>query len=122
MGFILDPTCQSVAAWLSAIGSSAAYSTEIDSHPQLEYSPQTNRLILKYQTGENTGILLRNFNEKSLVICIQALQTAIKFNEFLSQSETTENDNYEESSYMYELEPYRQEEAAGSITIPLSPC
>jgi len=65
-------------------------------------------------------------NEKSLAICIQALQKAIKFNDFLSQSETVEGDDYEESSYMYELELsrlcdlYKSEELKGNVSIPLS--
>lgn len=67
-----------------------------------------------------------NINENSLSVCIQALQKAIKFNEFLSQSETVESDDYEESSYMYELELnrlcelYKTEELKGNASIPLS--
>lgn len=65
-------------------------------------------------------------DEKSLATCIQALQKAIKFNDFLSQSETVESDDYEESSYMYELELsrlcdlYKIEEIQGKVSIPLS--
>ncbi len=65
-------------------------------------------------------------NEKSLAVCIQALQKAIKFNDFLSQSETVESNDYEESSYMFELElsrlcdVYKSEELAGNVSIPLS--
>jgi len=39
----------------------------------------------------------------SLVICLQALERAIEFNEFISQSDTVEEDNYEEINYRYEL-------------------
>ncbi|GAB2189620.1 hypothetical protein MAH1_12280 [Sessilibacter sp. MAH1] len=65
-------------------------------------------------------------NEKSLAICIQALQKAIKFNDFLSQSDTVDSDDYEESSYMYELELnrlcdlYKSEEIKGNVSIPLA--
>ena len=67
-----------------------------------------------------------NIDEKSLSVCIQALQKAIKFNDFLSQSETVESDDYEESSYMYELELsrlcelYKSEELKGKVSTPLS--
>ena len=67
-----------------------------------------------------------NIDIRSLSVCIQALQKAIKFNEFLSQSETVASDDYEESSYMYELELsrlariYKEEELAGRVNIPLS--
>ncbi|WP_215399341.1 hypothetical protein [Rheinheimera oceanensis] len=63
---------------------------------------------------------------RSLSVCIQALQTAIKYNDFLSQSATVDADDYEESSYMFELELaklidlYQQEEAAGNVNIPLA--
>lgn len=65
-------------------------------------------------------------NEKSLAVCIQALQRAIKFNDFLSQSDTVDSDNYEEISYMFELELsrlcdiYKSEEIKGNVSIPLS--
>jgi hypothetical protein len=39
----------------------------------------------------------------SLVICLQALERAIEFNDFISQSDTVEKDNYEEINYRYEL-------------------
>ncbi|MGD9188356.1 MAG: hypothetical protein PVI89_09100 [Desulfobacteraceae bacterium] len=39
----------------------------------------------------------------SLVICLQALERAIEFNEFMSQSDTVEKDNDEEINYRYEL-------------------
>lgn len=65
-------------------------------------------------------------DKRSLSICIQALQKAIRFNDFLSQSETVESDDYEESSYMYELELnrlceiYKDEELEGNVSIPLA--
>lgn len=61
-----------------------------------------------------------------LAVCIQALQKAIKFNEFLSQSETVDGNDYEESSYMFEVELsklckiYKAEEEKGNVPIPLS--
>lgn len=39
----------------------------------------------------------------SLVICLQALERAIEYNEFLSQSDTVDKDDYEEINYRYEL-------------------
>jgi hypothetical protein len=39
----------------------------------------------------------------SLVICLQALERAIEFNKFMSQSDTVEKDYYEEINYRYEL-------------------
>lgn len=65
-------------------------------------------------------------NEKTLATCIQALQKAIRFNELVSQSDTVDGDDYEESSYMFELELsklcdiYKEEELKGNISIPLS--
>lgn len=38
-----------------------------------------------------------------LIICLQALERAIEHNEFLSQSETVDKDDYEEINYRYEL-------------------
>ncbi|RCU50870.1 hypothetical protein EZV61_06935 [Corallincola luteus] len=66
-----------------------------------------------------------NVELRSLSVCIQALQTAIKHNDFLSQSCTVDGDDYEESSYMYELElaklvkVYQAEEKLGKTSIPL---
>ncbi len=67
-----------------------------------------------------------NIDIQSLSVCIQALQTAIKHNDFLSQSDTINADDYEESSYMYELELsrlakiYKEEEKAGRVNLPLA--
>jgi hypothetical protein len=63
---------------------------------------------------------------RSLSVCIQALQRAIRFNELMAHSETVDEEDYEQSSYMYELELsrlakiYRAEEAAGRVDVPLS--
>lgn len=68
---------------------------------------------------------MSNLSNSSLAVCIQALQKAIKFNDFLSQSATVDSDDYEESSYMYELELsrlcelYKDEEKKGNVVIPL---
>jgi hypothetical protein len=63
---------------------------------------------------------------RSLSVCIQALQRALRFNDFLSQSQTVDSDDHEESSYMYEqelsrlIEIYANEERLGRVNIPLS--
>ncbi len=62
---------------------------------------------LKMPTSDLWYLNIVNIDPRSLSVCIQALQKAIKYNEFLSQSETVELDDYEESSYMYELELMR---------------
>ncbi len=62
---------------------------------------------------------------RSLSVCIQALQTAIHHHEFLAQSATVDSDDYEEGSYMFELELarlvklYQEEERAGRANIAL---
>ena len=69
---------------------------------------------------------MADIDPRSLSVCIQALQKAIKYNDFLSQSETVDSNDYEESSYMYELELlklikiYRSEEKINNVSIPLS--
>ncbi len=63
---------------------------------------------------------------RTLSVCIQALQSAIRFNEFLAQSATVDAEDLEESSFMYEHELYRvieiyeAEEKAGRTNIPLA--
>jgi hypothetical protein len=63
---------------------------------------------------------------RSLSVCIQALQDAIRHYEFLCQSETVDADDYEEAKYMYELElarlteVYAAEEKLGRTSIPLA--
>lgn len=67
-----------------------------------------------------------NLSNNSLATCIQALQKAIKLNDYISQSDTVDSDDFEESSYMYELELsklcslYKSEEQSGNVTIPLN--
>lgn len=67
-----------------------------------------------------------NIDNDSLSVCIQALQKAIRHNEFLSQSATVDSDDFEESSYMYELQLgklckiYKLEEKNGNVAIPLA--
>lgn len=62
---------------------------------------------------------------RSLAVCIQALQRAIRFADSLSQSRTADADDYDESSYMYEQELsrlvgiYTKEEQAGRASVPL---
>ena len=69
---------------------------------------------------------MAEIDSRSLAVCIQALQRAIKFNDFLSQSETVDADDHEESSYMYEhelarlIELYKREEQAGRASVPLA--
>lgn len=62
---------------------------------------------------------------RSLSVCIQALQAAIRYNELLERSETTEAIDYQESSLVYErelihlIEKYKQVEEGGRARIPL---
>lgn len=46
---------------------------------------------------------MQTIDNGSLIICLQALERAIEYNEFLSQSETVDKDDYEEINYRYEL-------------------
>ena len=63
---------------------------------------------------------------RTISVCIQALQRAIRFNDFLSQSETVDGEDLEESSQMYEhelsrlIEVYAAEERSGRVNVPLS--
>ena len=41
---------------------------------------------------------------RTISVCIQALEDAIRYYDLLSQSETTNSDEYEECKYMYEVE------------------
>jgi hypothetical protein len=69
---------------------------------------------------------MAEIDNRTLALCIQALQRAIKFNDFLSQSETVDADDHEESSYQYEqelvrlIELYKQEVQAGRVAVPLA--
>lgn len=46
---------------------------------------------------------MQEIDNGNLIICLQALERAIEYNEFLSQSETVDKDDYEEINYRYEL-------------------
>ncbi|HTF97512.1 MAG TPA: hypothetical protein VL995_15335 [Cellvibrio sp.] len=62
---------------------------------------------------------------RTLSVCIQALEDAIRYYDLLSQSETTDSDDYEECKYMYEVELsrlceiYAKEEEKGLVPVPL---
>ena len=66
-----------------------------------------------------------NVDIRSLSVCIQALEDAIRYYELLAQSETTDSDDYEECRYMYEVELnrmceiYAKEEEKGLAPVPL---
>ena len=66
-----------------------------------------------------------NIDIRTLSVCIQALEDAIRYYDLLSQSETTDSDDYEECKYMYEVELsriceiYSKEEEKGLVPIPL---
>lgn len=66
-----------------------------------------------------------NIDIRTISVCIQALEDAIRYYEFLSQSETAESDDYEECKYMYEVELsriceiYSKEEERGLVPVPL---
>ncbi len=68
---------------------------------------------------------MSNIDIRSISICIQALEDAIRYYELLAQSETTDSDDYEECKYMYEVELsrlceiYSKEEAKGKVSISL---
>lgn len=67
-----------------------------------------------------------NIDNRTIAVCIQALEDAVRYYELLSQSETVDSDDYEECKYMYEVELsrlceiYKAEEDKGSAAIPLS--
>ena len=62
----------------------------------------------------------------SLSVCIQALQDAMKYYEFISQSETVNKDDHEECVFMYAnelarlIDVYKKEEKLGNTDIPLA--
>ena len=66
-----------------------------------------------------------NIDIRTISVCIQALEDAIRYYDLLSQSETTDSDDYEECKYMYELELsrlcefYSKEEEKGLTPVPL---
>ena len=61
----------------------------------------------------------------SLILCLQALEKAIEYNEYLAQFETVDKDDYEEINYQYELalnklaKVYNDERAANSNLLPI---
>jgi len=69
---------------------------------------------------------MAEIDSSSLIVCIQALEKAIKFNDFLSQSDTVTSDDFEEINYRYELtlnklaELYKSELASNNNLPPLS--
>jgi hypothetical protein len=66
-----------------------------------------------------------NIDIRTLSVCIQALEDAIRYYDLLSQSETTDSNDYEECKYMYEVELsrlceiYAKEEEKGLTPVPL---
>jgi hypothetical protein len=66
-----------------------------------------------------------NIDIKTISVCIQALEDAIRYYDLLSQSDTTNSDDYEECRYMYEVELsrlceiYSKEEEKGLAPVPL---
>ena len=67
-----------------------------------------------------------NIDIRTISVCIQALEDAIRYYDLLSQSETTDSDDYEECKYMYEIELsrlceiYSKEEEKGLAPVPLN--
>ena len=61
----------------------------------------------------------------NLIICLQALERAIEYNEYLSQSDTVDKDDYEEINYRYELtlnklaKQYIEETKSNPTLLPL---
>lgn len=66
-----------------------------------------------------------NIDSSSLIMCLQGLERAIEYNEFLSQSESVEKDDYEEVNYRFELtlnklaKVYLEEREVNCSLIPL---
>lgn len=66
-----------------------------------------------------------NTEIRSMAICIQALEDAIRYYDLLAQSETTNNDGFEQCRYMYEVELsrlcalYATEEKQGNTSVAL---
>jgi hypothetical protein len=60
-----------------------------------------------------------------IVICLQALETAMKHYEYISKSQTVDPENFEEILYEFEktlnqlCKIYKQEEAKGNTHLPL---
>ena len=68
---------------------------------------------------------MAEIDNTSLAVSIQSLQRTIQFYEFLGQSETVNEEDYEEAIAMFELalsrlcEAYNKEETAGRASTPL---
>jgi hypothetical protein len=62
----------------------------------------------------------------AIAVCIQALEDAIRYYDFLSQSQTVDPDDHAETKYMYEVQLaklcaiYAAEEKNGNTSVPLS--
>ncbi len=69
---------------------------------------------------------MQTIDNGNLIICLQALERAIEYNEFLSQSETVDKDDYEEINYRYELalnklaKKYIEESKKDKSLLPIS--
>ena len=69
---------------------------------------------------------MQEIDNGNLIICLQALERAIEYNEFLSQSETVDKDDYEEINYRYELtlnklaKQYIEESKKDESLLPIS--
>lgn len=76
-------------------------------------------------SDEKELVQMPNVDIRTQAVCIQALEDAIRYYDLLSQSETTDSDDYEESKYRYEVELsrlceiYATEEEKGLAPVPL---
>lgn len=89
------------------------------------YIPTNEELDDFTLAKERKSYIVPNIDIKTLAVCIQALEDAIRYYDLLSQSETTSSDDYEECKTMYEVELsriceiYRQEEENGLAPVAL---
>ena len=89
------------------------------------YIPTNEELDDFTLAKESKSHIVPNIDIKTLAVCIQALEDAIRYYDLLSQSETTNSDDYEECRYMFEVELsriceiYKQEEENGLAPVPL---
>lgn len=69
---------------------------------------------------------MEHIDSRNLSVCIQGLQDAIKYAEFLSRSDNVEEDDHKESIFMYERELikmvdlYKKLEKDNKVNIPLA--
>ena len=74
--------------------------------------------------GERRG-RMPDISVDQLVMCLQALETAMKHYEFISKSQTVDPEKFEEILFEFEKtlnqlrKIYKQEEAKGNTRIPL---